>query len=60
MMALMSRTKGRRADKWLAEVGKGMALEELRHMRTLAAAVRELKRKDPVKRGTLDESHNPC
>jgi hypothetical protein len=42
------------------EVDKGIALEELRHMRTLDAAVRELKRKDPVTLGTLDEGHSPC
>jgi hypothetical protein len=32
-------------------------LEELRHMRTLAAAVRELMRKDPVKWAALEESY---
>jgi hypothetical protein len=35
-------------------------LEELRPFRTLAAAVRELKRKDPVKWATQDEGYNPC
>jgi hypothetical protein len=29
-------------------------------MRTLAAAVRELYRKDPVEWATLDQSHSPC
>jgi hypothetical protein len=40
-----------------SELETGAALEELRHMRRLAAAV---KRKDPVKWATLDESQNPC
>jgi hypothetical protein len=48
-------------SSWLTSkvVGKGMVLEELRNMGTLAAAVRELKRNDPVKWSTLDESLNP-
>jgi hypothetical protein len=46
--------KGKRT---FAEVEKGIALEELRQMRTRAAAVRELKRKNPVKWATLRESH---
>jgi hypothetical protein len=37
-----------------------MAVEELCYMLALAAAVGELKRKDPVKWATLDASHNPC
>jgi hypothetical protein len=41
----------------ITELEKGMALEELRHIRTLTAAVRALKRKDPVKWATLGESH---
>jgi hypothetical protein len=35
-------------------------LEDLSHMRTLAAAVRELQRKDSVEWATLDESHSLC
>jgi hypothetical protein len=34
-----------------------MALQELRHMRTFTAAVRELKRQDPVSWALLGESH---
>jgi hypothetical protein len=39
-----------------SEVETGVALEELRPMQTLAAAVKALKRKDSVKWATLDES----
>jgi hypothetical protein len=35
-------------------------LEEPLHMRIISVAVRELKRKNPVKWATLDESNNPC
>jgi hypothetical protein len=38
-----------KAMRTFTEIEKGMALEELHHMRTLVTAVRELKRKYSVK-----------
>jgi hypothetical protein len=58
--ATLSPSPAGQGKRTFTEVEQEMALEELRHMRKLAVAVRELKLKDPAKWATPAESHIPC